>query len=166
MTRLSLSALSVSALSLILLASSASAQVLQERNISAALATELAQATVAACAAKNFAVTATVVDRAGLVRALVRADRAGPHTIDASRAKAFTSASARANTGAMAENAAKNEGARNLVHIPGFLLLGGGVPVRAGDDVIGAVGVGGAPGGHLDEECAVAGLQAIAAKLR
>lgn len=143
----------------------AQAQVLQERNISAGLAVELAQATVAACAAKNFNVTATVVDRAGVVRAIVRADRAGPHTVEASRAKAYTSASARANTGAMAENAAKNEGARNLVHIPGFLLLGGGVPVKAGEDVIGAVGVGGAPGGHLDEECAMAGLKAIAAKL-
>lgn len=143
----------------------AQAQVLQERNISAGLAVELAQATVAACAAKNFNVTATVVDRAGVVRAIVRADRAGPHTVEASRAKAYTSASARSNTGAMAENAAKNEGARNLVHIPGFLLLGGGVPVKAGEEVIGAVGVGGAPGGHLDEECAMAGLKAIAAKL-
>lgn len=146
--------------------SAAGAQVLQERNISSALAVELAQATVAACAAKNFAVTATVVDRAGIVRAMVRADRAGPHTIDASRAKAFTSASARGNTSAMAEAAANNAGARNLLHIQGFLLLGGGVPVRAGEEVIGAVGVGGAPGGHLDEECANAGLQAIAAKLR
>jgi uncharacterized protein GlcG (DUF336 family) len=144
----------------------ANAQVLQERNISSALAIELAQATVAACNSKNIAVTATVVDRAGIVRAIIRADRAGAHTVDASRAKAFTSASARTNTSAMADTAAKNEGARNLVHIPGFLLLGGGVPVRAGDDVIGAVGVGGAPGGHLDEECATAGLQTIADKLR
>jgi uncharacterized protein GlcG (DUF336 family) len=107
-----------------------------------------------------------VVDRQGVVRAMVRADRAGPHTLEASRAKAFTSASARSNTGAMAEAAANNAGARNLVHIPGFLLLGGGVPVKVGDDVVGAVGVGGAPGGHLDEECANAGLQAIAAKLK
>jgi uncharacterized protein GlcG (DUF336 family) len=32
------------------------------------------------------------------------------------------------------------------------------VPVKVGNDVIGAVGVGGAPGGHLDEQCAVAAL--------
>lgn len=153
------------ALATLSLPAAAEAQVLQERNIPAGLAVELAQATVAACAAKTFNVTATVVDRAGLVRAVVRADRAGPHTVEASRAKAYTSASARANTGAMAENAAKNEGARNLVHIPGFLLLGGGVPVKVGEEVIGAVGVGGAPGGHLDEECAMAGLKAVAAKL-
>ena len=75
-------------------------------------------------------------------------------------------ASAKSNTGAMAEVAANNAGARNLVYIPGFLLLAGGVPVKAGDEVVGAIGVGGAPGGNLDEECANAGLQAIAAKLK
>jgi uncharacterized protein GlcG (DUF336 family) len=144
----------------------AGAQVLQERNISLDVAQELAQATVEACAAKNFNVTATVVDRAGLVRAVLRADRAGPHTVEASRAKAYTAASARNNTTAIMENADKNPAARNLAAIEGFLLLGGGVPVKAGDEVIGAVGVGGAPGGHLDEECANAGLAKVQAKLK
>ncbi|WP_425493283.1 heme-binding protein [Microvirga zambiensis] len=53
-----------------------------------------------------------------------------------------------------------------MAAIEGFLLLGGGVPVKAGDEVIGAVGVGGAPGGHLDEECANAGLAKIQPKLK
>jgi uncharacterized protein GlcG (DUF336 family) len=144
----------------------AGAQVLQERNISLGVAQELAQATVEACAAKNFNVTATVVDRAGLIRAMLRADRAGPHTVEASRAKAYTAASARNNTTAIMENADKNPAARHLAAIDGFLLLGGGVPVKAGDEVIGAVGVGGAPGGHLDEECANAGLAKVQAKLK
>ncbi|MGL4287476.1 MAG: GlcG/HbpS family heme-binding protein [Phreatobacter sp.] len=148
------------------LASAAGAQILSERNMPLGLAQEIAQATVAACAAKNFNVTATVVDRAGIVRAVLRADRAGPHTVDASRAKAYTSASARTATGAMAENAERNPAARHLASIQGFLLLGGGVPVKVGDEVIGAVGVGGAPGGHLDEECANAGIEAVKAKLR
>ncbi len=64
------------------------------------------------------------------------------------------------------ENAEKNPAARHLASINGFLLLGGGLPVRAGDEVIGAVGVGGAPGGHIDEECAKAALDAVAAKLK
>lgn len=105
-----------------------------------------------------------MVDRAGVVLATIRADRACPHTIDASHAKALTSVSAKNNTGAMAKTAANNAGARNLVHISGFLLLGGGVPVKAGDEVTATAGIGGAPGGRLDEECANAGLQAIAAK--
>jgi uncharacterized protein GlcG (DUF336 family) len=144
----------------------AGAQVLSERNMPLALAQEIAQATVAACGAKNFNVTATVVDRAGLVRAVLRADRAGPHTIDASRAKAFTAVSARNVTSAIADNAERNPAARHLASIDGFLLLGGGVPVKVGEEVIGAVGVGGAPGGHLDEECANAGIEAVKAKLR
>jgi len=113
-----------------------------------------------------LSVTATVVDRAGLVRAMQRADNAGPHTIAASQAKAYTSASARNTTSAMLETSQKNPGAANLGDIPGFLVLGGGVPVKAGDEVIGAVGVGGAPGGHLDEQCAVAGIEGAAELLK
>ena len=66
----------------------------------------------------------------------------------------------------MMENAQKNPAAANLVHLPGFLLLGGGVPIKAGDEVIGAVGVGGAPGGHLDEQCAMAGIDKVRDQLK
>ena len=59
--------------------------------------------------------------------------------------KAYTSASAKNTTLALMEAAQKNPARANLVHMPGFLLLGGGVPVSAGNEVIGAVGVGGAP---------------------
>lgn len=130
-----------------------------ERNMSLALATQLAADTVATCTTSGYAVTATVVDRAGSVRAVMRADNAGPHTLGASEQKAFTSASAKNATLAMMEGAQKNPAAANLVHIPGFLLLGGGVPVKVGTETIGAIGVGGAPGGHLDEQCAMAALE-------
>ncbi|MDA8486523.1 heme-binding protein [Pseudomonas resinovorans] len=135
-------------------AGAANAAVLKESNISTADAQKLATATVAACQAKGYNVSAAVVDRAGLLKAFARADNAGPHTIEASQAKAFTSASAKSPTLAIMENAQKNQVAANLTDIPGFLLLGGGVPVKAGDAVIGAIGVAGAPGGHLDAQCA------------
>jgi uncharacterized protein GlcG (DUF336 family) len=152
---------------LLVTASVANAQAVRtERNISLDLANQIAAASVAACSAKGYNVTATVVDRAGTVRAVQRADNAGPHTLAASQQKAFTSASARNNTQAMMEGAQKNPAAANLVNIPGFLLLGGGVPVRAGNDVIGAVGIGGAPGGHLDEQCAVAALEQVKDQLK
>ncbi|MBP7566922.1 MAG: heme-binding protein [Burkholderiaceae bacterium] len=137
-----------------------------EKNMSLQLASQLAADAVAACAANNYAVAATVVDRAGTVRAVMRADNAGPHTLGASQQKAFTSASAKNNTLAMMEGAQKNPAAANLVHIPGYLLLGGGVPVKVGNEVIGAIGVGGAPGGHLDEQCAVAALDKAQALLK
>ncbi|MEJ8848042.1 heme-binding protein [Variovorax rhizosphaerae] len=132
-----------------------------EKNMSLELATQIASAAVAACAANGYNVAATVVDRAGTVRAVQRADNAGPHTLASSERKAWTSASAKSPTQAMMEGSQKNAGAANLVYLPGMLLLGGGVPVKAGNDVIGAVGVGGAPGGHLDEQCANAALDKV-----
>ena len=147
------------ALVLSLVTLSASAQTVRvEKNMSLELATKIAAATVAACSADKYNVTATVVDRAGGVRAVHRADNAGPHTLAASQAKAFTSASGKNTTAAMWEGVQKNPASSNVAMIPGYLLLGGGVPVKVGDEVIGAVGVGGAPGGHLDEKCAMAGI--------
>lgn len=157
----------IASITLLASASVVNAQgVRSERNITLELANQIAAASVASCSAKGYAVTATVVDRSGQVRAIQRADNAGPHTLAASQQKAYTSASARNNTLAMMEAAQKNPAAANLVHIPGFLLLGGGVPVRAGNDVIGAVGIGGAPGGHLDEQCAVAALEQVKDQLK
>lgn len=154
-------------LSLTLAAPLANAQAVRsEKNMSLELATQIAAASVAACAANGYAVTATVVDRAGSVRAVQRADNAGPHTLGASQQKAFTSASAKNTTLAMMEGSQKNPAAANLVYIPGYLLLGGGVPVRVGNEVIGAVGVGGAPGGNLDEQCAMAALDKVKDQLK
>jgi len=161
---------SLCALSLLALSATAplaqAQSVRTEKNLSLELANRIAAAGVAACQANGHAVTVTVVDRAGGVRAVQRADNAGPHTLGASLQKAFTSASAKNSTQAMMEGAQKNPAAANLVHIPGFLLLGGGVPVKVGNDVIGGVGIGGAPGGHLDEQCAVAALEKLKEQLK
>ena len=154
-------------IALSLIATAASAQAVRvEKNMSLDLANQIAAATVAACSASGYNVTAAVVDRAGSLRALQRADNAGPHTEGAAQGKAYTSASARNTTAAMLENVQKNPGAATLVDIPGFLVLGGGVPVKVGNEVIGAVGVGGAPGGHLDEQCANAGIAKVAELLK
>ena len=145
----------------------ASAQAVRtEKNMSLSLATQLAARAVADCSTAGYAVTATVVDRAGVVQAVQRADGAGPHTLEASRLKAYTAASARSGTLAMMVNAQRNAASANLVNIPGYLLLGGGLPVQVGKEVIGAVGVDGAPGGHLDEQCATAALGRVQDLLR
>lgn len=155
------------AATLALAATAAGAQgVRSERTISTALANQIALETVNACAANGYAVAATVVDRAGTVRAVLRADNAGPHTLGSAERKAWTSASAKNTTQAMMQGAQANPAGANLVHLPGFLLLGGGVPIKVGNDTIGAVGVGGAPGGHLDEQCAVAALEKVKDQLK
>ncbi|HYF06660.1 MAG TPA: heme-binding protein [Acetobacteraceae bacterium] len=137
-----------------------------ERTISAALAAEAAAAAVEACAARGFRVTAAVVDRSGILRALLRGDGAGPHTVASARAKAYTAASMRTPTTQILETVRTNPGASRLPDIEGFLIVGGGLPIRAGEEVVGAIGVGGAPGGHLDDQCAEAGIQRIQERLR
>ncbi|MGF6174698.1 GlcG/HbpS family heme-binding protein [Ensifer sp. 4252] len=151
---------------LVIVSGTARAELLTEKNIPSNLAVEIATNAVQACAADKYNVTAAVVDRAGVLRALVRADNAGPHTVEAARSKAFTSASSRTPTSKMAENVAKNPAAAELVNIEGFLVLAGGVPIKAGDVTIGAIGVGGAPGGNFDEACAAAAIEKAAGQLK
>ena len=66
----------------------------------------------------------------------------------------------------MQDGSQKNPAAANLVYIPGFLLLGGGVPINVGNEVIGAVGVGGARGDNLDEQCAMVALDKVKDQLK
>ena len=139
--------------------------VVTERSIGAALAAEAVAGAVEACAARGHRVTAAVVDRSGLLKALLRGDGAGPHTIGASRAKAFTAASMRMNTSQILETIRTNPGAARLSDVEGFLVVGGGMPIRVGDEVIGAIGVDGSPGGHLDDQCAEAGIARIRDRL-
>jgi uncharacterized protein GlcG (DUF336 family) len=132
-----------------------------QRSINQEGALEIAEAALKDCTGKGYNVSVAVVDRHGVLRALLRSDNAGPHTVAASQAKAFTSASARNNTTAMLATVQSNPAAATLVDIPGFLVLGGGVPIRAANEVVGAVGVAGAPGGALDEQCAQVGIDKV-----
>lgn len=119
-------------------------------------------AAVEKCRADGYRVSAAVVDAAGLLKAQLRDDGAGPHTLDSSRRKAYTAASLREPTGKMAELVAKRPELQALGHMnDSILLLGGGFPIESGGRVVGGIGVGGAPGASLDEACARAGLRAL-----
>lgn len=139
----------------------AQAETLTQKNLSLTQANALATSAIQSCAAKNYQVAVTVVDRAGVVKAVQRMDNAGPHTVKASEMKAFTALSAKNASGKVMEAAQSNAGAQNMRDIPGYLLLAGGLPVKEGDEVIGAIGIGGAPGGHLDEACAQAAIEGL-----
>ncbi|HED3854627.1 heme-binding protein [Enterobacter soli] len=139
----------------------AQADVLAQKNISLAQANALASSAIQACMAKNYQVTVTVVDRAGIIKAVQRTDNAGPHTVKASEMKAYTSLSTKNASGKVMEAAQSNAGAQNMRDVPGFLLLAGGLPLKLGDEVIGAIGIGGAPGGHLDEACAQQAIDSL-----
>ncbi|GMV48721.1 MAG: hypothetical protein NBKEAIPA_00581 [Nitrospirae bacterium] len=128
------------------------------------LAGKAAQAAVDFCKKDGYRVSASVVDRAGVLRAMLRADGAGPHTVDSSRKKAYTAASLRRPTTDLAEMIAKQPALQALREMnESILMVGGGLPIEIAGETVGAIGVGGAPGAHLDDACAEAGLDAIGA---
>jgi uncharacterized protein GlcG (DUF336 family) len=122
------------------------------------------QASLDACKKDGYRVSVSVVDRAGVLRAMTRADGAGPHTIDSSRKKAYTAASLRRPTTELAELINQVPTLQALREMNNdVLFLGGGLPIEIGGEIVGGIGVGGAPGAHLDDACAQAGLDAIGA---
>ena len=129
-----------------------------------AMATKAAAAAQDKCTKDGHRVTVAVVDRAGVLKVLVRGDGAGPHTTDSSTKKAYTAASLRRPTAELAEMVAKTPTVEGLHYMSDkILILGGGLPIEIGGEVVGGIGVGGAPGGHLDAACAQAGLDSIGA---
>lgn len=120
------------------------------------------QAAIQACERDGYRVSVSVVDRAGVLRAMGRADGAGPHTVDSSRKKAYTAASMRRTTSELAGMVSQNPTLRGLHDMnEQILILGGGLPIEIAGEVVGGIGVGGAPGTQLDDACARAGLDAI-----
>jgi uncharacterized protein GlcG (DUF336 family) len=140
--------------------------ILSEKQISLPLAQEAAAAAIEQCRKDGYKVTVTVVDRAGRVKVVMRDDGTGPHTLDTSRRKAYTSLSFKTSTIEFAKLIALNPAAAGLKDVDGVITLGGGLPIFSGAEVIGAIGVGGAPGGDKDEACAHAGINKIAEKLK
>lgn len=111
------------------------------------MANKAIQAALEACKKDGYRVSVSVVDRAGVLRAMGRADGAGPHTVDSSRKKAYTAASVRRPTSELADLIMKVPTLQGLRDMNGeILVLGGGLPIEFGGEVVGGIGVGGAPG--------------------
>jgi uncharacterized protein GlcG (DUF336 family) len=136
---------------------------LTQKALSADAAQTIARGAVDKCRADGYRVSATVIDESGLLKAFLRDDGSGPHTIDFSRKKAFSALTFKKTSGETGKAWAENPPAPN---IDGTTGTAGGVPIKAGGVVIGAIGVSGAPGGDKDEACANAGIAKIAADLK
>jgi uncharacterized protein GlcG (DUF336 family) len=124
-------------------------------------ALKAAQAALKSCRERGFQATVAVVDRAGVVQVLLRDRFAGPHTTDMATAKAYTAASFRTNTTALAEATQPGRAASGIRNRPGVAAVGGGLMIEAGGSLLGAIGVSGAPGAREDDACAAAGIDAI-----
>jgi uncharacterized protein GlcG (DUF336 family) len=145
--------------------------VLTTHRLSASLASEAVAEAVASCAKQGYKVTATVIDADGVEQAMLRGDGASMTTIDAARDKAYTVFMLGAprnedSSGVVATRMGANPSAGGLAKLPHILLAQGGLRIKVGDEAVAAIGVGGAPGGNLDEACAKAGLDKISDRLK
>jgi uncharacterized protein GlcG (DUF336 family) len=130
--------------------------------ISAALANEAVGAAVAACAAQGYNETAVLVDTDGVTEASLRGDNTGIHTIDSAHDKAYTAVSFKRDTMEMKPG----ETDVLMARLPHLLRAGGGVVIKSGNTVVGAIGASGAPGYQYDDACAKAGIQKIMDRLK
>ena len=143
------------------------------------LAMEAVETAVASCTEQGYGVTATVIDTDAQRIAMLRGDTAGVHTFEASWGKAYTAVGFAPifkldSGGEVAERVAQQYSATKLGAIgalpfqppEGMIFRAGGLTIKLGDEVIGAIGVGGAPTAQADEACARAGLDKIRDRLR
>ena len=142
--------------------SSGSAQVLMQRDVSLRMALTIAEAALAECGVNT---SVAVVVRAGRLRVFLQGDGASPHNLELARRKAYTARTFRQTSAAWAKlTETTNAGQRMLADV---IPLGGGVPIKIGQETIGGVGLSGAPMGQPQEEaCAKAGIAKVADQLR
>jgi uncharacterized protein GlcG (DUF336 family) len=155
----------VSALACGLGLATAAAQLLTHKDLSLAVATDIAVAAVDACKAQGYNVSVHVLGREGQVVVALRNPAAGFATYENSMKKAFTARTTRAPSGRFAEAVKGNPNAGQFF-LTNFVAAQGALPIQVGNDVIGAIGISGAPGGDKDEACAKAALDKYAGQLK
>jgi uncharacterized protein GlcG (DUF336 family) len=138
---------------------------LVEKNVSMGMALAIIQGTLEQCTKDGYKVSVTIVDRAGNVAASVRGDGTNPHTLEFSRLKAYT-ARTRGQTSLEFMKLSSDPANAYLRQIPNVVGVGGGVPIKVGNEIIGAAGASGAPGGEKDEACVLAGIAKVADALK
>jgi uncharacterized protein GlcG (DUF336 family) len=147
------------------LASPASAQLLQRKDLSLSIAQSIANGALEACKAMSYAASVVVVDRGGDTLVALRGDGSGPHTVENARRKAYTANTFKQPT---KEYAKKLQDPTSVAHqqvtLPNVIAIPGGIPIKVGDDVIGAIGASGSPG--VDDECVEAGIAKVQDQLK
>jgi uncharacterized protein GlcG (DUF336 family) len=162
-------ALAISSLvaSSLAMSSSAGAQVLTQKDVSARMAWTIIEAAVAACEKDGYkSISVAVLDRVGRFRAYLQGDMASPTNIELARRKAYTALTFRRTSMDWAERTVPGQPLNGQRSLSEVIPLGGGVPIMLGQEAIGAIGISGAPGQDKDEACAKAGLAKVADQLK
>jgi uncharacterized protein GlcG (DUF336 family) len=137
-----------------------------ERNLSLDMARAIGETALETCRKNGFHVSVTVLDRAGQVRVSLRDDDARPHTLENSQRKAYTARTFGMPSSDFAARVPNEPPRAAQATLTGVIALAGGLPIKVGDDIIGAVGVSGSPGGEKDEVCAKTGIEKVAEQLK
>jgi len=146
-------------------AAPAGAALIMRKDLSHDMALAVAEGAMQGCLAKGYATSAVVVDRDGETLVAMRGDGAGPHTLENARRKAYTANTFKMPTADYAKKLLDpNSVAHQQVTLPSIIAIDGGVPIKVGNDVIGAAGVSGSPG--IDSECVNAGIEKIKDQLQ
>ncbi|PWB95701.1 GlcG/HbpS family heme-binding protein [Methylosinus sporium] len=143
----------------------AHAELVTQKTLSTPIALAIAQTAYDACYQQGYRISVTVVGEQGQILIAIRGDGASPHTFENSHRKAYTSRTFRTPSGEFAQRV-KDNPTTSAVHLANVIAAQGALPIKAGDVVIGGVGVSGAPGGDKDEACAKAALDKVADQLK
>jgi uncharacterized protein GlcG (DUF336 family) len=138
---------------------------LNTKRLPAPLAAEAVAAAVQACAEKNYHVSAVLLDYSGVQQAALRGDNSGSQNMLTANDKAFTATTFGTDTDDIVKRSQSGTVSSSFAKIPHLVLAGGGVVIKVGNEVIGAIGVSGAPGGS-DAPCAKAGLDKIRDRMK
>jgi len=139
-------------------------QLITVRSLSTPAALTIAQTAYDTCTQQGYRVSVHVVGREGEPLVAIRGEGSPPHTFENSLRKAYTARTFRTSSGEFAQRV-KDNPTLGVVHLSGVIALQGALPIKVGDEVVGAVGISGAPGGDKDEACAKAGIEKVAAQL-
>ncbi len=132
-----------------------------------ALALEAAQTAIATCAGNGYKVSAVVVDSSGAERLLLASDGAPSMTTAIGLRKAFTAVTFKKPSGAVGDDAKTDKAlADRIANDPKLITWAGAQPLMVGPDLIGALGVSGAPGGDKDDACTSAGIAKVKDRLK
>jgi uncharacterized protein GlcG (DUF336 family) len=154
-------------LSLAFTASANAQALLVEKNVSMKMALMIIEGTIERCTKDGYKISVVIVDRAGNVAASLRGDGTKPHMMEFARLKAYTALTNPLGMTSLEFKILTDKPERaHLKQIPGVVAVGGGVPLKAANEVIGAVGVSGAPGEEKDEVCANAGIAKVVDSLK
>ncbi len=137
----------------------------ETRSLTVDTALKAARGALEACRKAGYQVGVAITDRSGVLQVLLRDRFAGAHTVEFAANKAWTAASFRIPTAALAEETQAGKAMSGLRHSARTMAAGGGLPIEAGGSTLAAIGVSGAPGGEADEACARAGVEAIRADI-